>query len=100
MTHASYVLDRESRAVVLREIHATCLHRCWSLLAAHVRSTHVHVVVEAEVVPERVLNAFKAHASRRLNERDGGPRKRWAHHGSTRWLWKDRDVRAAIEYVI
>ncbi|MGH9721015.1 MAG: hypothetical protein ACRD8O_12440, partial [Bryobacteraceae bacterium] len=26
-------------------------------------------------------------------------RRRWARHGSTRWLWKDQDVREAIRYV-
>jgi hypothetical protein len=25
---------------------------------------------------------------------------RWARHGSTRWLWKDEDVRQALRYVI
>ena len=31
---------------------------------------------------------------------DEGDQKRWARHGSTRWLWKDEDVRSAIEYVL
>jgi hypothetical protein len=32
--------------------------------------------------------------------RDGSDRKRWARHGSTRWLWKDQDVQDAIRYVV
>ena len=28
--------------------------------------------------------------------RDEPGRRRWARHGSTRWLWKDEDVREAI----
>src|ERR1039458_5456600 len=35
-------------------------------MAAHVRSNHVHTVVEAEVPPERVMSDFKAYASRYL----------------------------------
>jgi REP element-mobilizing transposase RayT len=31
-----------------------CAHRGWNLLAAHVRSNHVHVIVEAEIRPERM----------------------------------------------
>src|SRR5258707_11092904 len=29
---------------------------------------------------------------------DGPVRKRWARHGSTRWLWKPENVSAAIRY--
>ena len=62
----------------------------------------MHVVVEAEVRPEKVRNDFKAYASRGLNRKGGdeSARKRWAHHGSTRWLWKDQDVLEAIRYVV
>jgi len=71
-------------------------------LAAHVRANHVHVIVEADVRPEKVMIDFKAYASRALNRlgREGLDRRRWARHGSTRWLWKDQDVRDAIRYVV
>jgi hypothetical protein len=70
--------------------------------AAHVRRHHVPTVVAAEAEPERVMQDFKAYASRRLNgmNLDKPNRKRWARHGSTRWLWKSQHVSAAIEYVI
>jgi len=102
MLQAPYVLDAESRAVVLAAIQNHCVHRSWTLLAAHVRSNHVHVVVEAEAPPERIMNEFKSYASRELNRlgRDGADRRRWARHGSTRWLWRDADVRHALQYVI
>ena len=77
-------------------------HRGWNLLAAHVRTNHAHVIIEAEVPPEKVMNDFKAYASRALNWLDGSEpsRRRWARHGSTRWPWKDQDVREAIRYVV
>ena len=61
-----------------------------------------HTVVEAEIPPERVMNDFKAYASHRLNLMglDGPNRKRWARHGSTRWLWKPHDISAAMQYVV
>lgn len=48
------------------------------------------------------MNDFKAYASRRLNRMrlEEPNRKRWARHGSTRWLWKPQDVSAAIQYVV
>ena len=62
----------------------------------------MHVIVEAEVLPEKVMNDCKTYASRALNQldRDEPGRRRWARHGSTRWLWKDQDVREAIRYVV
>jgi REP element-mobilizing transposase RayT len=102
MLQEPYALDEACRAAVLAAIRGHCAHRGWNLLAAHVRSNHVHVVVGAEVRPERIMNEFKAYASRALNRlaRDGPDRKRWARHGSTRWLWKDEDVRHALQYII
>ena len=98
-------LDQIRRDAVLEAIQKVCGHRGWSLLAAqvtcvpHVQSNHVHAVVDAEAPPERVMSDFKAYGSRRLNEMrlDQPNRKRWARHGSTRWLWKPRHVSAAVQ---
>ena len=102
MNQPPYELDSDSRAVVLQAVGEVCRHRGWNLLEAHVRSNHVHVIAEAEVPPEKVMNDLKAYASRALNQldRDEPSRRRWARHGSTRWLWKDQDVREAIRYVV
>jgi len=102
MKHLPYKLDSRRRDVVLEALREVCLHRNWKLLAAHVRSTHVHVVVAAELAPERILTELKAYASRALNRsgRDKAETKRWARHGSTRYLWKPAQVRAAMEYVV
>ncbi|MGA2185569.1 MAG: transposase [Bryobacteraceae bacterium] len=102
MDQLPYLLDHGSRAVVLDALREVCWHRGWVLLAAHVRTSHVHAIVESEVRPERVMNDFKSYASRSLNRSGCGEpdRKRWARHGSTRWLWKDEDVREAVRYVV
>jgi len=102
MHQAPYHLVQIRREAVLEAIQEVCAHRGWSLLAAHVRSNHVHMVVEGEVPPERVRDDFKAYASRRLNAMrlDEPKRKRWARHGSTRWLWKPEHVSAAMHYVV
>jgi REP element-mobilizing transposase RayT len=102
MDQAPYHLDQIRRDAVLEAIQEVCAHRGWSLLAAHVRSNHVHAIVEAEIPPEWVMSDFKAYGSRRLNQMrlDEPNRKRWARHGSTRWLWKPQHVSAAIQYVV
>jgi REP element-mobilizing transposase RayT len=71
-------------------LRETCACRSWRLLAAHVPSNHVHAVVDAEDPPEKVLNAFQAHASRKVSQNglDCVSRRRWSRHGSTRYLWK------------
>ncbi len=102
MDQSAYHLDQTRRDAVLEALQEVCAHRGWSLLAAHVRSNHVHTVVAAEVPPERIMSDFKAYASRHLNRMrlDEPNRKRWARHGSTRWLWKPRHVSAAMQYVV
>jgi REP element-mobilizing transposase RayT len=102
MDQTPYSMDETRRQAVLAAILDRCSNREWKLLAAHVRTNHVHVVIEAEAKPERVMNDLKSFASRRLNELgfDGAARTRWARHGSTRWLWKREDVLAALDYVV
>jgi len=102
MDQPAYRMDQIRREAVLEGIQEVYVYRGWSLPAAHVRSNHVHTVVEAEAEAERIMNDFKVYASRRLNRMslDNPDRKRWARHGSTRWLWKPQHVPAAIQYVI
>lgn len=102
MRQAPYYLNQIRRDAVLQAIQEVCGYRGWRLLAAQVRTNHVHAVVDAEPEPERVMDDFKAYTSRALNRMnlDRPDRKRWARHGSTRWLWNREHVAAAIEYVV
>ena len=102
MKQPPYVLDERRRQIVLASIQEVCAYRAWTLMAVHVRTNHVHVVVAADTTPERVMNTLKAHASRALNTAalDPPDRRRWAHHGSTRHLWGHEQISAAIHYVV
>jgi REP element-mobilizing transposase RayT len=97
-----YLLDPRRRTVVLEAVMELCLYRGWRLLAIHVRSQHVHLVVAGEDAPEKILGDTKKYASRALNRaaEDGANRRRWTRHGSTRYLWKSESVGAAIHYVV
>ena len=72
------------------------------LLAAHVRSNHVHLVVTGDAKPERMMTEFKAYATRALNRVDLGTanQTRWTRHGSTRWLDSDDAVARAVRYTV
>ncbi len=102
MDQPQYGMDGIRRDAVLASVIERCSKNGWDLLAAHVRTNHVHLVVEAEVKPERIMNDLKSYASRLLNRLglDEPARKRWARHGSTRWLWEREQVSAAIRYVV
>jgi len=59
-------------------------------------------VVSAMQDPEPILEAFKAYATRALRRAKLMPStvKPWVRHGSTVYLWKEKDVAKAIEYVL
>lgn len=62
----------------------------------------MHVVVSAERDPGRIMSDMKGRASRDSNRAgfDDGNRRRWARHGSTRYLFRDDKVAAAIRYTL
>ena len=98
MRQAPYRLDLNAAQTVLKAVREVCVVRDWQLMAAHVRSTHVHCVVGGIAQPNRVVADFKAYASRTLNRAEGY-RKRWAREGSTRSLRTNAAIQAAVRYV-
>jgi len=101
MDQPAYHLDQTRGDAVLQAIQEVCGYRGWNLLAAHVRSNQCTRLWKPRAEPERVMHDFQIYASRRLIRMslDEPNRKRWARHGSTRWLWKPQHVSAAIQYV-
>ena len=97
-----YTMSGPEREIVCEAIMTLCLERDWRLLAAHVRSNHVHVVVVADRDPGRVMSDLKARASRELTNAgfDTAQRRRWTRHGSTKYLFSDDQVVAAIRYTL
>ncbi|USN98565.1 MAG: transposase [Phycisphaeraceae bacterium] len=95
-------LDQVKREIVASAIEEVCSHRGWRIYAANVRSNHVHIVVRANVPPEKVLTDLKAWATRRLRESGWFARdqKVWTKHGSTRYIFDDASLAKAVDYVI
>ena len=102
LKHRSVRLKTTQRAVVEQAVREVCLHRKYRLRAINVRTNHAHSVVSALSDPEPMLDSFKSYSTRAL--RDAGLLsvhvKPWARHGSTIYLWKERDVEKAVEYVL
>ena len=102
LKHPAITLNARQRAVVRKAVRAVCEHRRYVLRCINVRTNHAHSVVTAMCRPEPVLDAFKSYSTRALRGRGliGAHQKPWARHGSTIYLWKERDVAKAIEYVM
>ena len=67
MKQEPYSLDLSRREAILAALQERRSDRHWSLLAAHARPNHVHLVVYADVPPERIMNDVNSFASRCLN---------------------------------
>jgi REP element-mobilizing transposase RayT len=102
MKYPPVILNVSGCVAVDAAIREVCQFRHWGLRALNVRTNHAHAVVSAACHPEKVLNDFKAYATRRLR-RDGlwqEPHSPWAEGGSKRYLWYERQVERAIHYVL
>jgi REP element-mobilizing transposase RayT len=100
---APVVLSAAQREAVEIAILETCEHRGWLLRALNVRTNHVHVVVSIGATnPALALNAFKANATRQMRQNSCWEQQHspWADKGSQRFLWHERSVERAIDYVI
>jgi hypothetical protein len=78
-----------------------CEFRGWFLYALHVRTNHLHGIVEADE-PRRALNDWKAYATRALRAAAsaGADQRVWAHAGSTRRIAAPAGLEHAIRYVL
>ena len=99
---ASVVFTERQRKIITMTLTEVCAHRGYLLQAQNIRTNHAHSVVSASIKPEKIANDFKAYATRRLREAgelsDRG--RVWSRGASTRYLWKPKQVAAAIEYVL
>ena len=96
------MLQGEERILVNRTLVEVCRHRAWALLAAHVRTNHVHIVITARAPPARLLGDLKAWSTRRVIEASRRPPgvRLWARGGSVRHLWTRNAVAEACFYVV
>lgn len=96
------ILDEQQKEVVLKTILKVCEYCGWRLFAVHVRTNHVHLVIEGEHTPEFMMTKLKAYASRKLNELNPEDKriKYWSRHGSTRYIFAPEWIFFAVQYVV
>ena len=89
------------RSIVEDAIKEVCRIREYNLHGLNVRSNHVHVVIACSGAPARVMDSFKAYATRALWAAGllGADEKAWSRHGSTKYLWTDAEP-SALDYVL
>ena len=101
-TTTPMVFDDRQRKCVHGAILGVCETRNYLNRGMNVRRNHGHVVVTAATPPEKVVNEFKAYATRKLRKEGfiAADQRVWSRGASTRYLWKPAHVAAAIDYVL
>lgn len=96
-------LNSRQRELVEETIREVCKFRNWVLHAINVRTNHVHIVVSTgNYSADSALNSFKSYSTRKLKENDCWKfsHSPWSNKGSKRFLWNEKSLEIAIEYVI
>lgn len=102
MKQKPVIFDKKERICVLEAVKEICDFRGYELLAVNIRTNHLHTVVSANINPDKIVNEFKAYATRKLRERNLVEKGKivWARGKSRRYLWKLRHVEIAVDYVL
>lgn len=97
-----FELKAVDRKIVEAAIREVCEVRGYGLHALNVRTNHAHLVVGNGGKVERMMDSFKAYSTKALRAavRIGDDFKPWSRHGSTRYLWTERHIEMAVEYVL
>lgn len=96
-------MNAEQRKTIETAIREVCDYRNWILRAINVRTNHIHTVVSIGIKkPERALNDFKSYATRKMRKSCcwNSEKSPWADKGSMRFLWNERSIELANDYVI
>src|SRR3954471_22449342 len=84
MVADAVTLDEQQRKLVEDTVRKHCRIRGWLLHVVGALTNHVHVVVAADLDPEKVRDQFKAWCTRRLSEQAAHRRTWWTEKGWTK----------------
>ena len=100
MKESAFLLSEDDRQLIVTTVRDHCVIREWELHAVNARSNHVHVVVTAPCYqPESVASQFKAWGTRKLKLNHPARTRFWTQGASCRWINRDEELTAVIEYV-
>ena len=95
-------LNAEQRVTVEQTIREVCEYKHWVLHTVNVRTNHIHTVVSTgNYSAKAALNAFKAYSTKNFRKYNlwNFEHSPWSDKGSERYLWNEKSLAAAIEYV-
>jgi REP element-mobilizing transposase RayT len=100
---SAFILNKSQRETVLQSIINTAQFFKWNLIGAHIRSNHVHVIVQSTISKEKTMAKLKAYATQELKKQHAGLQNRnnfWVEHGSTENIWIPEELFPAFYYVV
>ncbi len=100
MAEPEFILNPQDRKLVLSSMVDACAYRDWHLFCVHIRTNHVHAVLQTDIPMDRALIYLKARATFVLKAYYPDRRRFWTKHGSTRYLWDRASLAGALDYVM
>lgn len=101
MSDKAFVLDDNHRRRIMQSVIDTCRIKGWYLHALHIRTSHIHAIVAADIEPQKILRQLKSWATRSVMDSGMVRQKRvWAEGGSTRYIWSLNQLNRAMNYVL
>ena len=97
------ILNAEQRTIIEETIREVCKFKDWVLHAVSVRTNHIHVVASTgNHSAKSALNAFKSYSTKNLRKNNlwNLEHSPWSDKGSKRYLWNEKSLETAIEYVV
>jgi len=100
LKHPSVTMDTTHRQIVLKAIIEHCAFRKWDLIAAHVRSNHVHTIVCTTVPAKTVSVQLKSWATRALKGAGYDMQPTWTQGASCRYIFSRAMLQQKLQYVV
>ena len=64
----AFLLDEKMRETVLQSMMKTTRYLCWKMFAIHVRTNHVHLVLQSNASKEETMGKLKQYATKDLKK--------------------------------
>jgi REP element-mobilizing transposase RayT len=102
-TEDNLIMNASQRNTVLQSIINTCQYNNWYLYASHVRSNHIHIILQSNKIPNDVRKNIKIYATKDLRKHHPElfqRKKFWSEGGSDKNIWAPEFLFPVMYYVI
>jgi REP element-mobilizing transposase RayT len=102
-TEIPFKMCQNYRDTVLQSVIETCHYNHWHLYAVHVRTEHIHLVVQSNMTKEKTTGKIKCYATKFLKQSHSELLQRknfWSRHASTKNIWAPEAIFPALYYVV